>query len=249
MLIYPFSSPIIMTDAIFARFGGGQYTGSFLSQQLQDAYLVAETQATAYVGAPLLPIVVTGTFNYENQPRIATDYGYVSSILAVYVISQNFLSASCDLLSNPGCAFISSDTFGYVDVQQLLPTASLVSYYNIPYPSFPPVFPFMANYMIPYQFQIAYQCGLPTGTANHPNFLRALAILAQIYLDDMQPGQVGMNEGNSDVAIQDFKSIDYQETRAKTALHRTNLGQSPKANRAAMLIDSVVTKARRALQL
>ena len=249
MMIYPFNSAIIMTDAIFSRFGGGQYTGSFSSQQLQDAYLVAETEATKYIGTLLLPIIVTGSFNYENQPRIATDYGYVSNILAVNIISENYFSATCDLISNPGCAFISDDTFGYVDIQQILPTATLVSYYSIPYPAFPPSMPFLANFLVPYQFQISYQCGLPTGTANHPNFLRALTILAQIYLDDMSPGQVGMNEGNSDVAIQEFKSMDYQETIAKTAFHRTNLGQSPKANRAAFLIDGVIKKARKALYL
>ena len=249
MVIYPFSAPILMSDALFVRFGGKTYADSFAKQQLQDAYLVAETQVTEYIGTPLLPIVVTGTYNYENQPRIATDYGYVSNILSVNILSQNYFSANCDLISNPGCAFISSDTFGYIDVQQLLPTATLVSYYSIPYPAFPPSSPFLANFLVPYQFQIAYQCGLPTGTASHPGVLRALAILSQIYLDDLQPGLVGMNEGNADVAIQDFKSIDYSETRAKTAFHRTNLGQSPKANRAAFLIDSVIKKARKALVL
>jgi len=125
----------------------------------------------------------------------------------------------------------------------------MVSYYNIPYPAFPPVMPFMSNFMIPYQFQITYQCGLPTGTASHPTVLRALAILSQIYLDDLQPGLAGMNEGNADVAITEFQSMDYRETRAKTALKRTNLGQSVKANRAAFLIDSGIVKARRQLQL
>jgi hypothetical protein len=249
MMIYPFQAPILMNDSVFLRFGGGLYTGSFSSQQLQDAYLIAETQVTEYIGTPLLPIIVTGTYNYESQPRIATDYGYVSNILSVNILSQNYFSANCDLISNPGCAFISSDTFGYIDVQQLLPTATLVSYYSIPYPAFPPSSPFLANFLVPYQFQIAYQCGLPTGTASHPSVLRALAILSQIYLDDLQPGLAGMNEGNADVAIQEFKSIDYTEMRAKTALRRTNLGQSPKANRAAFLIDSCIKKARRAVIL
>lgn len=238
-----------MSDSLFARFGGGQYTGTFLSQQLQDAYMDAETKVTEYIGTPLLQIIVTGTFNYENQPRIATDYGYVAQILGVNIISQDYFSANCDLLSNPGCAFISSDTFGYIDVQQLQPTTSMISYYSIPYPAFPPSMPFLANYLTPYQFQITYQCGLPTGTANHPSFMRALAILAQIYLDDLQPGVAGMNEGASDVAIQSFQDTNYHEMRAKTALRRTNLGQSPRANRAALLIDSVVTRARKPLML
>lgn len=249
MQFYPFTQPIILNDILFARFGGGAYTGAFSSQTLQDAYLSAESDVTNYIGAPLLPVILTGTYNYENQPRIATDYGYVTNVLAVNIISQNYFSATCDLLKNPGCAFISSDTFGYLDIQQLLPTATLVSYYAIPYPAFPPVFPFLANYLIPYQFQVAYQCGLPTGTANQPNILRALSLLAQIYLDDISPGIVGMNEGNSDVAIQEFSAIDYRESRAKSALIRTDLGQSPKANRAASLLRRTIKLARRQLQL
>jgi hypothetical protein len=249
MLVYPYTTPLVMTDAIFSRMGGKNYVTAFSQQQLQDAYLVAEIQTSQYIGTLLQPTIVTGTYNYQNQPRLVTDYGYVSNILSVNILTQNMYSASCDLQSSPGCAIISTDTYGYVDIQQLTPNTSLISYYGIPYPSFPPSLPFLSNYLTPYQFQIAYQCGLPTGVAYQPNVLRAMSIAAIIYLNDVEPGTVGQNEGVGDVGIDEFRIMDYQESRHKSSMYRNAFGSSAMANKAAQLIRSSVQLARRNLQL
>lgn len=244
-VLYPFSAPIILTDDIYVQYGG--QTGTTTVAQRQAAYLIAEKQATRYIGTPLLPVQVTGTYNYQNQPRIATDYGYVNHIDSVNILSQNFFTATCDLLSNPGCALIAQDTYGYIDIQTLLPTATLISYYAIPYPAFPPVFPFLANYLQPYQFQISYNCGLPTGTANQADVLLALTLVANIQVNLMTNPSALAGEG--DVGIDEFGAIDYREVRHKSSLKRTVFGSSAIANKAADLLNGAVRIARQQLQL
>lgn len=245
MITYPFSAPIIMTDDIFVAYGGA--TGTSTALQRQAAYLIAEKQATSYINTFLLPVQVTGTYNYQNQPRIATDYGYVHRIDSVDIISQNFFTATCDLLHNPGCALIAEDTFGYVDIQTLLPTATLISYYAIPYPAFPPVFPFLANYLQPYQFQISYNAGLPTGTANQPDVLLALTLAAGININLMSnPSALA---GEADMGIDEYSVIDYREVRHKSSIKRTVFGSSPTANKVAQLLSGAIKLARQQLQL
>lgn len=245
MVIYPFSAPIILTDSIYTSYGG--QTGTSTAAQRQAAYLIAEKQATKYIGAPLLPVNVTGTFQYANQPRIVTDYGYVNSINNVQIVSQNVFSFQCQLTQSPGCAFIANDTYGYLDVQILLPTATLISYYSIPYPAFPPVMPFLQNYNQPYNFVVSYNCGLPTGTATQSDMLLALTLAAQINLNLMIDQSALSGEG--DVGIDGFSVLDYTERRHKASIKRTAFGSSAMANKIANLIDGSVVKCRPQLQL
>lgn len=237
MQIYPFSNPIILNDAIFAAYGG-QGTGTFSNATLQAAYLMAETQVTNYIGTPLLPVTVTGTFPFMHQSRLATDYGYVQQILSVGVLTRQGCN-DCGLTSNDGCAYVYQDTFGYVDFRQLA-TVCGWSWWGYPYS------PYILNYA-PYQVQLAYIAGLPTGTATHPNILRALTIVAQTNLNDMFPGMVGQNESVGAVGIQEFRALDYFEKRAEHALIKTALGDDAQSQRAKKLIDAVVKRARKVL--
>lgn len=237
MVIYPFGAPIILTDALYSQYGG-LGTGSFTQAQLQSSYWLAEMQATAYIGAPLLPVIVTGTYAYTGKRRIPTDYGYVHRLLSVNVLSKKDW-LTCDLQSNDGCGYIYDDTFGYIDFKQISAVVGL-SYYGYPFS------PYVA-YETPYQIQISYEAGLPTGVANQPGILEALTILAQIDLNEKSPGTVGQNEGAGDIAIQQFRSLDYSEVRAEHSLIRTALGESPRAMRAKRLIDISIKKARRVL--
>lgn len=230
-----------MTDAIFSAYGG-KGTGSFTQTQLQSSYLLAEQQVSNYIGTLLLPHIITGTYPFQHTPRLVTDYGYVSRLIAVNVLTKSQLSSTCDLTSNEGCGFIYNDTFGYVDFRQVSGICGFSWYSGWPYSNF-------VSYNVPYQVQLVYEAGLPTGTANFPGILEALTIMAQIDLNEKEPGLVGNNEGNGDVGIQRFSSIDYSETRRDSSLKRTGLGDSPKANRAARLIDNSVRKARRTLLL
>lgn len=238
MKIYPYYSPIILNDTVFSQYGG-QGTGTFSSTILQNSYLLAEMQVSEYVGAFLLPTTVTGTYPFMHQQRIATDWGYVNQLLSVNVLSQRGGCQTCSLMSNEGCGYIYQDTFGYVDFRQVTSVCGW-SWWGWPYS------PYVGTFT-PYQIQLAYNSGLPTGTATQPGILEALTILAQTDLNEKFSGVVGVNESVGAIGIQDFASMDYRETRAQHALVKTALGDDAKSQRAKKLIDMTVRKARKAL--
>lgn len=252
MQIYPYSSPLILDDNAFTTYGG-QF-GTFTSQQRQTAYLLAEMWVSKYIGTLLVPTSVTGTFPYAGTRRIITDYGYVSSIDSVSILSVDGLSTQCNLVINSGCAFIYEDTFGYLDVRQVMSAnqAGVGAWYPVSYPAFPTFYYPLQNFVNPYQFQIAYHAGLPTGASVKPGMLEALTIMAQIDLNERNPGDAGMNEGVGDVAIMKFADLGYRgysEERKPSDMRKTILGSSAKANYAARLIDASVKKARPLLRM
>lgn len=229
-----------MNDAVFSLYGG-LGTGSFSSQILQSSYLLAEMQVSEYLGTFLLPTTVTGTYPFMHQTRIATEWGYVSQLLNVSILTRQSCN-DCSLTANDGCGYVYQDTFGYVDFKRLSSICGW-SWWGFPYA------PYVMSYE-PYQIQLAYTAGLPTGTATQPGILRALTIVAQINLDDTFPGVVGVNESVGAIGIQDFKAggiSGYSETRAKDALVKTALGDDAKSQRAKKLLDMSVRRARKAL--
>lgn len=232
-VIYPFDYPLIMNDVIFSQYGG-KGTGTFTPQQLQAAYIIAETQVSGYIGTFLLPVVVTGTFITAPTivQRIATDYGYVSQILRVAIKSKKVsTSGGCELLDADGCAFIYNDTYGYIDVQRLQGLCGC------------------GQSNVPYQYEITYEAGLPSGVSTQPGVLAALTIVSGILLNELYPGVVGMNESVGDVGIQEWESFGYHERRSAHVLRRTAMGGSAMANKAAQLVDSCVKKCRRSLRI
>jgi hypothetical protein len=237
MQTYPYFSPIILNDTVFSLYGG-QGTGTFPSMVLQSSYLLAEMQVTNYIGTFLLPTTVTGTYAYTNQKRLATDYGYVQQLLNVNILTKTGCN-TCNLQNNDGCGFIYNDTFGYVDFSFVTSVCGQ-GWWGYPYA------PYIAA-PYPYQIQISYIAGLPTGTASQPGFMEALTILAQVDLNEKFPGAVGINESVGAVGIQEFKSMDYFEKRAEHALVKTALGDDARSQRAKKLLDMSIRKARRVL--
>ena len=222
MIVYPHQTAIILENSIFLQYGG--QSGTHTQAQLDAAYRIAEQQATSYLGTFLLPTIVTGTFGYA--PRIVTDYGYVSQILGVNILSKDNWT-NCTLRSDNGCVFVWQDTYGYLDV------SCLVSYCNC------------AGLVIPYQVQVVYQAGLPTGVANQPAVLLALTMAAQISLNEMSFPSA--NETTGDVGVQEFSSMGYSEKRV--ALKANSFGNSAKANKVGQLLGSVIKRARPTLIL
>jgi hypothetical protein len=221
-----------MNNAIFSLYGGK--TGTFSQAQLDLAYQIAEQQTTEFIGTFLLPTIVTGV--YVTTPliaeRIATDYGYVSQILRVMVKTQKVTeSGGCELLDADGCAFIYRDTFGYLDAHKLQSLCGCG----------------VSN--VPYLYEITYEAGLPTGTANLPSMLAGMTIATMITLNELYPGVVGMNESVGDVGIQEWESFGYHERRTAHSLVKTAFGGSAQANKAAQLIKSAVKLARRSLRM
>lgn len=237
MVIYPYNSPIILNDAVFSAYGG-LGTGSFPSQVLQSSYFVAERQVTEYIGTFLLPTTITGTYPFMHQNRIVTDYGYVQQLLNVSILTRQSCN-DCSLTTNDGCGYIYQDTFGYIDFRQLSSICGW-SWWGYPFA------PYVLSYA-PYQIQVSYVAGLPSGTASQPPILQALTILAQIDLNEKFPGVVGQNESVGAIGIQNFKSLDYSETRADHALIKTALGDDARSQRAKKLIDMSIRKARKVL--
>jgi hypothetical protein len=220
--VYPHNSPIILNDDTFVQYGG--QTGSMTAAQRSAAYLIAEKQASKFLGTFLLPTTVTGTYGYAG--RIATDYGYVHEIKSVSILSKDSY-IDCTLQSDSACVFVWDDTFGYLDVGCVLNSCNC------------------NNYLVPYQVRVAYTAGLPTGVATQPDVLLALTMAAQISLNEMiYPSQ---NEGTGDIGIQEFRSLDYSEVR-KT-LKNTVFGNSAKAQKIAGLLAAAVKPARQVLML
>lgn len=217
---------------------GGLGTGTFSSAILQNSYLLAEMQVSEYIGAPLLPVTITGTYPFMHQTRISTDWGYVQQLLNVSILTRQSCQ-DCSLTVKEGCGYIYQDTYGYIDFRQL---SSVCGWSWWGYPSAP----YVLSYA-PYQIQVAYVAGLPTGTATQPGILEALTIVAQIDLNEKFPGMVGINESVGAIGVQDFQSMDYRETRAAHALVKTALGDDAKSQRAKKLIDMSVRRARKAL--
>lgn len=233
MQIYQFQNPIILNDQIFSLYGGK--TGTFSQAQLQISYQMAEQQTVAYIGTFLLPTIVTGVYGavMPSTQRIATDYGYVHRVLGVNILTEKITySAGAELLTSRGGAFIYEDTFGYIDIYRLQSICGC---------------PYGGNF--PYQYQVAYEAGLPTGVATLPLMLQAMTMAAQIHLNEMYPGIVGMNESIGDVGIQEYESFGYHERRTAHALVKTSFGGSAQTSKIASLIKTCVKLARKALKV
>jgi len=206
MDIYPYSSPIILTDNIFQEYNG-DIDGS-TPELRQIAYTVAEESVTDDIGTLLLPTIVTGTYSYNLLTPLLTDYGYVNEVILV-----RFLDTEEDIyytVSGTANVYASlrSDTYGIVDVHYMLSNCRCVSPQN---PS-------------PYQIQVVYNAGLPTGTANSPRILLALTTYADMVLNQIEGYG---NEADGLVGVKQFKNQDYSEVRHN--LKRTIFGSSARA--------------------
>src|SRR5574342_529033 len=75
----------------------------------------------------------------------------------------------------------------------------------------------------PYQIQVVYNAGLPSGTSYQPDVLMGLATYADIILNEI----VGYgNEAPGDVGIESFNNVGYSEVRR---IRNTTFGSSPRA--------------------
>jgi hypothetical protein len=223
---YPYNYPLILTDAIFLSYGG--QTGTSTHNQRQAAYLIAEQQVSTYIGTLLLPTRITGSTDWMyGRSRFATEYGYVSNFIFIEAIDHNGKQVHVVSGANQW-ASIKEDTFGYVDVSD-----------------FSNVYGCCPTVENPYKFRYVYEAGLPTGTANNPPILMTLVGASQIVLNEM--AYPSANESTGDAGVEQYSSLDYSETRKKWK--NTALGSSAKSAFLARMVDSTLTKARRALFL
>ncbi len=204
--IYPFNSPIILNDNIFVEYGG--ITGSSTAAMRQVAYTVAEEYATDDIGTFLLPVIVTGTYSYSLINPIILDYGYINSVKEIRFL--DIQERIYYTVSGTANTFVSlrDATYGIVDIHSLFANCGCVSSFN-PHP---------------YQVQVVYEPGLPTGTANNPRPLLGLVQAADMVLNQIEGFG---NEADGLVGVEAFKNQDYFEKRH--ALKNTVFGSSARA--------------------
>lgn len=225
MIFYPYNNPIILTDAIFAMYGGE--TGTSTAGQKQAAYLGAEVEMTGWLGTYLLPTSVTGSFPYpiHNQP-IMLDHTYIHAINSVTLFDD--LGISNDLLSSNGCGVVFDNTWGYVHVRDVWG-----SFHHALSPDH-------------YTVEIGYTAGLPSGTSYNPLMLQSLTTLADILLKDMVD-PFALEGGAGDPGINSWSDMSHSETRRFGTGAQTSLGTSPRAVAAMRRVGHLV-KTKRALR-
>jgi hypothetical protein len=184
MNYYPYSSPIILTDAIFTAYGG--HTGTSVNAQRQASYFIAERTATEDINTLLLPTVVTGTHLYSRSLDFMLDYGYVNSIIETKFIDKTEYTYFTVTGIDNVYVGLKDDLRGEVE---------LTSW------AYDPML---------YKIQIVYNAGLPSGTSFSPDVLLGLTTYADIILNEI----LGYgNEAPGDVGVQSFRNINYYETR------------------------------------
>jgi len=208
MAIYPFTSPIILNDTVFINYGG--HTGTSTAVQRQAVYTIAEKAVSAYISTLLLPVTVTGTFYFRpNDPYLLLDYGYVSGVDLVRFIDTEGTIYFTSTGTASIYASLRDARLGILDIWQWVSACNCSN----------SLFPF------PYQVQVVYGAGLPTGIAsNHPDILLALTIHADMVLSEM----IGYgNEAPGLVGVSEYSNQGYREVRY--GLQDTDFGSSPKA--------------------
>lgn len=206
MNLYPYNAPLILTDTIFADYGGDPEKAT--SKQRKIAYRIAEMAATEELNTFLLPTIVTGTYFYPFTNPIITEYAYINQVIITRFIDTE--ERIYWTVSGTANIYVSlrDDEYGIIDVHSLIGTCNCHSVSN-PYP---------------YQIQVVYNAGLPSGTSYQPDTLMGLTTYADIILNEI----VGYgNEAPGDVGIESFNNVGYSEVRR---IRNTTFGSSPRAN-------------------
>jgi hypothetical protein len=223
MIVYPYSSPIILNDNVFTEYGG--IIGESNNAQRQAAYLIAEQQMVSHIGTLLLPEDITTTAPYNVKMKyFVTDYGYVNRLYGARVVNP-WGETKWDISGTGNYMTVSDDTYGYLYVVDWMTRCQC--------------------YEEPLTIEFSYNAGLPTGVASQPGMLLALTMAAQINLNEF--AVVSANEGVGNVGIEEFSSLEYREKRKPWK--NTSFGASAKSARVAQLVDSTIRKARRAVVL
>ncbi len=214
-------SPVILNDEIFERYAPPLFIGDeSQGDQRQAAFLIAEQKMVKALQAPLIPTQVSGSFPYKlPYEPIVLPHVYVRSVDAITAYGWDN-QCSCDMLDIDACAYL-RNYLGIID------TKIIAGYYRSGCG---------CRAITPHHFDITYTAGLPTGTAYQDASLHmALTMLARIELKEMlDPG--GLEGGAGDPGVVSYSTLGYSETRSKTSVKKTPLGESAMANKAWRLV-------------
>lgn len=205
-------APVILSDDLFFTYRPDcEVSGSFPTRQA--AYIAAEQNMMKAIGTFLLPTTVTGTYTPTSNPLVL-EWDRVSKINSVKVLSRDG-GCDCDLTEEEACALI-RDSYGYIDVVRTQVLAASRCGCGA------------GGGLNPYQIQVAFTAGLPTGTAaNDASLHIGLAMAAELELKHIvDPG--ALEGGPGDAGVQSYGTKGYSETRVK--LKNTPFGTSAIAN-------------------
>jgi len=214
--VYPHENAIILTDSIYSAYGGDLDAST--EAQRSAAYYISEYQVSKYLGTFLLPTTITGTYYYNSftvrAGYLELEHAYVSDVGFIkFLDTKESVYFTITGTANIYASLRESD-YGLLNLHYVFGSCGCGT-----------------SMAYPYQLQIAYTAGLPTGTANRPDMLQALSVMAEIHLNEI----VGYgNESAGDVGVESFRSQDYSEQRF--GLMKTGLGGSARANYAARLL-------------
>lgn len=216
--VYPFTSPQILTDAIFVDYGGK--TGTSTAMQRQAAYLLAEKQMSFHIGTPVVPVIVTGTYYYPLEgPTLQLDWAYLQNVKSIQLIDTK-RSSYYTIAGTVGnyYAAIRNHERSILDVFMIMGWCSSC-----------------INSQIPYLVDVVYECGLPTGVYTRLDMLLALTTAAQIHVNEV----TGFgNESSGGVGVQEFRNQQYFEKRVP--LGKNAFGSSGKAQYIKSLVADII---------
>jgi len=216
ILVYPYSTPIVLTDRIFNDYGG-LLDGS-TEDQRNAAYVLAEETVTEAINTLPLRTMVTGTHLYRviEPHRVVLDYAYVHYIHTTRFIDfQENIYYTVNGTDNVYVSLRDAER-GIADIGYAVSNCQCHSGAR---PS-------------PYHVQFVYEAGLPSGTAYSPKVLLALTTYSKIILNEI----IGYgNEAPGDVGVVEFSNQQYREKRKE--LKNTAFGNSAQANFANKLLE------------
>lgn len=224
---YPYiSSGIYLNDAIFLQYGGE--TGTSTASQRQAAYVMAEHAITRHIRTFLIPTIVTGTYYVSPYP-VYTYWNRVNRIISATFLDYDGTATLKDDATD--IFFIRDDTYGVLDIIR-----DSACFYRT------------CNYLgiNPYQIRIVYQAGLGVGVFSNPTYLMAGVMVADARLKEITD-PFALEGGSGDPGIDVWSSQGYSERRVISSLGATALGNSPRMNTAARMLESL--KVRKAMRL
>ena len=144
--LYPLTSAVILTDEVFQLYGGDLSKAA--QAQRDAAYLIAERAASKDIGTLLAPTIVTGTHYFNPLRDLLLDYGYVQRVILIrFIDTEEDVYYSISGTANVH-ASLRNPEYGIVDIHGIFGNCNCASSAR-PYP---------------YQVQVVYEAGLPTGT-------------------------------------------------------------------------------------
>jgi hypothetical protein len=203
---YPFSSAFILDDTTFTAYGGDSTLG--IAAQRAACYWLAEKKVSENLNTFLKPVTVTGTFAQVGA-SIILDHAYINYVTTVRFIDTEEVIYFTASGTASEYFSLRNDVYGILDIHYLVAHCSVCHSHGA------------LNY--PYQVQVVYNAGMPTGTSIMPDVLLALTTYAKLMLNEI----IGYgNEAPGDVGIEEFSSQQYREVRR---IQNTDFGNSPQA--------------------